>query len=216
MSCDFAVWNTEARLTNAEARRLYLALCDGDGSGVSPSPAIDAFYSEITSLHPERSDVPDVEPANWELCPWSADIDRSPGHLIMCCVWPKAGYVETLVRGLAKKHRLALFDPQADEVFYADEPARPFWVRFWQAIREEEDRDSWYGYVLIGVLVLFVTGLEYSRLAEIAASHDWVDRTFARLYRFGGGPAALGAPALLGVALVLRGLRKRLAKNFKS
>ncbi|GAC1513046.1 MAG: hypothetical protein NVS1B3_17230 [Candidatus Dormibacteraceae bacterium] len=47
MSCDFAVWKTQGRLTPAEARRLYLALCDGDRSGVSPSPAIDAFYSEI-------------------------------------------------------------------------------------------------------------------------------------------------------------------------
>ena len=214
MSCDFAVWNTQTRLTNAEARRLYLALCDGDSSGVSPSPAIDAFYSEITSLHPERRYVPDAELANWDLCPWSVDMDRSPGHLIMCCVWPKAGYVGSLLRRLAKKHNLALFDPQAEQIFYPDEPVRPLLVRFWQAIREEEDRDPWYVYVFIGLLVILAAGLEYIELAGIAEGH--ADRFFARLYEFGGAPAALGLPGLLGAALVLLGFRKRLAKNIKS
>lgn len=114
---------------------------------------------------------------------------------------------------LAKKHHLALFDPQAEQIFYPDEPVRPFLVRFWQAIREE-DRDPWYVYVFIGLLVILAAGLEYIELAGIAEGH--ADRFFVRLYEFGGAPTALGLPALLGAVLVLLGFRKRLAKNIKS
>jgi hypothetical protein len=112
MSCDYAVWHTQSRLTDAEAIRLYDALCEGDVSGVSASPAIAAFYAEITSLHPEIDDVPDDRKEDLDFSPWSIAFDRSAGHLIMCCVWPKAEYVGRLVQTLARKHGLACFDPQ--------------------------------------------------------------------------------------------------------
>jgi hypothetical protein len=120
MSADYVVWHTQSSLTDAEAIRLCEALCNGDASGVSPSPAIAAFYAEITSLHPEIGDVPDDRKEDLDFSPWSAHFDRSAGHLIMCCVWSKADYVGRLVQTLARKHALSCFDPQAGTIFCPD------------------------------------------------------------------------------------------------
>jgi hypothetical protein len=120
VSCDYAVWHTSTRLSDAEAVALYHALCEGDASTVSANPRIDAFYSEIAALHPEIDTLPDDKIGDDDLCPWSIAIDRSPGHLIMCCVWPKADYVGNLVRTLARKHKLAMFDPQSGVILYPD------------------------------------------------------------------------------------------------
>lgn len=140
MSCDFGVWSPSRRLDDAAAGQLYVALCEGDTTGVEPSPAIDAFYSELTSMHPEIDDVPEDDVDNTDLCPWSIAFDRSPGHLIMSCVWSKAEYVEGLVKRLASKHGLAVFDPQSEKIVYPDKGVRPQlparklrkpWWRFW-------------------------------------------------------------------------------------
>lgn len=134
MSCDHAVWFPSRRLTDREAGALYVRLCDGDLSGVVPHPSVDAFYSELTAVHPEIDDIPEERIDDHEYCPWSIAFDRSPGHLIMCCVWSRADYVGDLLRTLAKKHALALYDPQADRVWYPqDDSARtskPWW-KFW-------------------------------------------------------------------------------------
>jgi len=91
-------------------------LCGGNVDGIEPSPNVDAFYAEFTAKHPEIDDVPEEEIDNTDLCPWSIAFDRSPGHLILCCVWSKADYVESLVKSLAAKHRLSVYDPQTGSV----------------------------------------------------------------------------------------------------
>ena len=131
MSCDYAVWHTEARLTTAEAAQLYHALCEGNTSGVSPNPAVDAFYAEITALHPEIDDIQEEDIDDHDLSPWSIAFDRSPGHLVMCCIWPKADYVGDLVLRLARKHGLAMFDPQSELIVYPDTPEKKPWWRLW-------------------------------------------------------------------------------------
>ena len=141
MSCDYAIWSTRERLDAAAAGRLYVALCDGETAGVEPSPAIDAFYAELTAMHPELDDVPEDVLDDVDLCPWSIAFDRSPGHLIVACVWSKADDVGELLLRLAQKHGLAFFDPQNERVVYpparrpsrraaASERSRPWW-RFW-------------------------------------------------------------------------------------
>jgi hypothetical protein len=120
MSCDYAVWHTASRLTNDEATRLYAALCDGDPSGVAPSPGIAAFYAEITALHPEIDAVQEDRLGDLDDCPWSCAFDRSDGHLIMCCAWSRAEYVDELVHRLARKHSLACYDPQTGRIAYPD------------------------------------------------------------------------------------------------
>lgn len=134
MSCDYGVWFPVKRLPNKDAGLLYTALCDGDVSGVQLHPSVDAFYNDVVSKHPQIDDIPESEIDNHDLCPWSIAFDRSPGHLIMCCVWPKADYVFELLSELAKKHGLALYDPQSERIYYPDgEPppaAKSRW-KFW-------------------------------------------------------------------------------------
>jgi hypothetical protein len=107
-------------MPDEEARELYLRLCDGDTSGVVPHPAIDAFYSELTAKHPEIDTIPKERTDDHDYCPWSCRLDHSPGHVIIPCVWSKATYVHRLVRNLARKHGLAIYDPQTDRVTYPD------------------------------------------------------------------------------------------------
>jgi len=129
MSCDYSVWHTTSRLNAWQAGELYVRLCEGDTSGVVPHPGIGAFYAELTSQHLEIDDVPEDRVADTDLCPWSVAFDRSDGHLIMCCVWSKADYVGDLVRTLASKHGLAMYDPQSERINYpsTDQGNRPWW-----------------------------------------------------------------------------------------
>lgn len=118
MSCDHAVWFPYVRLSNTEAGALYIALCDGDTSGARAHPAVDAFYEELVAMHPQIDDISDEQVDDHDLCPWSIAFDRSPGHLVMCCVWSKADYVTELLKTLANKHGLALYDPQSESIHY--------------------------------------------------------------------------------------------------
>jgi hypothetical protein len=131
MSCDHAVWFPSRRLSNEEAGALYVRLCEGDTSEVTPNGAIDAFYNELTAKHPQIDDIPEDRIDDHEYCPWSIAFDRSPGHLIMCCVWSRADYVSGLLQELARKHGLALYDPQSERIRYADDEAttsaKPWW-----------------------------------------------------------------------------------------
>jgi hypothetical protein len=108
---------------------LYAALCDGNIAGVQPHAAIDAFYSELVAKHPQIDDISDEQVDDHNLCPWSVAFDRSPRHIIMCCVWSKADYVGGLLKSLAKKHGLALYDPQSERVHYPDgaNVDKPWW-----------------------------------------------------------------------------------------
>ncbi|HEY4951619.1 MAG TPA: hypothetical protein VIH88_14885 [Candidatus Acidoferrales bacterium] len=120
MSFDLGVWYRDKRLANKEAGELYVRLCDGDASGVVQNPAIEEFYAELTAKHPEIDKVPNETIDDHDYSPWSCKLDRSSGHLIMCCVGPKATDVYRLVEDLARKHGLALDDPQSEVVTYPD------------------------------------------------------------------------------------------------
>ena len=120
MSFDLGVWYPQKRIRNAEATELYLRLCDGDTNGVVPHPAVDAFYAELTARHPEIDTIPEEKIDDHDYCPWSCKLDYSPSHVIMSCVWSKATHVHQLVQTLTRKHGLALYDPQSEEVIYPD------------------------------------------------------------------------------------------------
>lgn len=118
MSCDHSVWFPHRHLSNEEAAALHAALCDGDASGVQAHPAVDAFYAELVALHPEIDGVPEDQVDDLDLCPWSCAFDRSEGHIILSCVWSRAERVSDLLRSLARKHGLALYDPQEEHVHH--------------------------------------------------------------------------------------------------
>ena len=120
MSCDFFVWYPQEQISNAQATKLYLRLCDGDASALVPHPSIDAFYAELTARHPEIDAVPEDKAGDYDCCPWSCKLDFSPSYILMCCVWSKADYVGQLVESLAHKHGLAVYDPQSEKAIYPD------------------------------------------------------------------------------------------------
>jgi hypothetical protein len=125
MSYDLAVWHTSSRLTNEEAGKLYHKLCAGETSGVTAHPGIERFHAELTAKHPEIDDVPEERIDDTDYCPWSCAFDRSPGHVIMPCVWSKADYVADLILTLARKHGLAVYNPQSGTIHYPDSPSAP-------------------------------------------------------------------------------------------
>jgi hypothetical protein len=131
MSCDYGVWYPNRHLSNTEAGALYAELCEGRTSGVAAHSAVGAFYSELTSMHPEIDDVPEDKVDDHDFSPWSIAFERSNAHILMSCVWSKADYVGALLRRLARKHGLALYDPQKERVIYPDKPARAPWWKFW-------------------------------------------------------------------------------------
>lgn len=62
MICDHAVWFSHQRLSNKQAGALYIALCEGNTSGVQAHPAVDAFYSELVAKHPQIDEITDDQP----------------------------------------------------------------------------------------------------------------------------------------------------------
>ena len=120
MSFDLAVWYPDKRLSDEEASERYHRLCDSDTTGVVDHPSVEAFYRELTATHPEIDDVPEDKIGDHEYSPWSVAMDRSDGHVLMCCVWSQAEYVGDIVGRLAAKHSLAVYDPQEETITYPD------------------------------------------------------------------------------------------------
>lgn len=137
MSYDLAVWHPSNRVSNEEAQAIYIGLCEEDISPLIQHSSVDDFYTDLTNKHPEIDDVPDDLIDDTDLCPWSIAFDRSPCHLIMCCVWSRSDYVAETVFTLAQKHGLAVYDPQSESINYPDSvlscnsESKPWW-KFWR------------------------------------------------------------------------------------
>lgn len=155
MSYDFAVWHTIFRLTNEDAQDLYLRLSRGVTGGVTPHPSVGEFYAELTATHPELNDVPRERRDDIDYCPWSVPISRSPGHLIVSYVWSKEEYVRGLIRTLARKYGLPVFDSRSGIISYQDarkapqessSASRGQWWKDWPAsLRGHVSRLKWVG-----------------------------------------------------------------------
>jgi hypothetical protein len=122
MSFDLGVWFPHKRLSDKEAGELYVRLCESDTSGVQSHQEVDAFYTELTATHPEIDTIPEERIDDVDYCPWSCALDHSSAHVIMPCVWSKAEYVYRFVHDLARKHGLAVYDPQSGRITYPDAP----------------------------------------------------------------------------------------------
>lgn len=122
MSFDLCVWYPHQLLSDAEAGKVYQDLCASRRQGVRAHPAVNAFYAELIRLQPEIDTVPEERIDDTEYCPWSSALDRSHGHVLMCCVWSQAARVANLVGILAAKHGLLVYDPQEGRVYYPTLP----------------------------------------------------------------------------------------------
>ena len=101
-----------------EMHKLINAYTDSHPVVLEPHPAIEDFYQELSSVHPEIDNVPENKFGDFDFSPWSVAHDRSDCHILMACVWSHADYVHDLVLKLAKKHGLAVFDPQLTKIHY--------------------------------------------------------------------------------------------------
>jgi hypothetical protein len=71
MSYDLGVWYQHERLSDADAGKMYVGLCEGTVEHPRAHPAVDAFYQELTAKHPEIDTVPDDRIDDHDYCPWS-------------------------------------------------------------------------------------------------------------------------------------------------
>jgi hypothetical protein len=136
MSFDLGVWFPHKSLTDQEAGETYVRLCGGDSAGLRPHPALDAFYTDLTARYPEIDTIPEDRIDDHDYCPWSCALDRSPAFIVMPCVWSQAENVYRCVHDLARKHGLAVYDPQSGRITYPDAQAglsasRRAWWRLW-------------------------------------------------------------------------------------
>jgi hypothetical protein len=114
MSCDYGVWHSETSLTNREAAKIYIGLCEQWPFLEGESAAVRAFYEELTRRWPELGTVPEEKIDDKNYCPWSCEISHSGMAVVTACVWPMADKVGSFVKELSTKHQLVFFDPQSE------------------------------------------------------------------------------------------------------
>jgi hypothetical protein len=116
MSCDYGVWYSDNPLTNEEATKIYLALCERWPYLEGENKAVRVFYDELIRRWPEVDMVPDEKIDDKDYCPWSCAISHSGMAVVTACVWSMAGKVGEVIEELAVKHKLVFFDPQSERV----------------------------------------------------------------------------------------------------
>jgi hypothetical protein len=120
MSYDLGVWFPHKRMSDKEAGETYRRVCDSAFAGLQAHPAIDAFYAELTSRYPEIDTIAEERIDDHAYCPWSCALDHTPAYVVMPCVYSQAENVHHFVHELARRHGLAVYDPQASHITYAD------------------------------------------------------------------------------------------------
>lgn len=118
MSYDLAVWFPNQMLSDEEALQQYYELFDENIGSLIAHPAIGAFYVELCKLHPQIDDVPEERVGDFDFSPWSIAHGLAECHVMISCVWSHGNYVHDLVLRLARKHGLAMFDPQQTKIHY--------------------------------------------------------------------------------------------------
>ena len=116
MSFDLGVWHSDRPLTDGEAAQTYVRLCEEWPYLNGENPAVATFYDELVMHWPEIDTVPEEKLDDMDYCPWSVALNHSGMAVVMSCVCSMADKVAGFVQGLATKHHLVLFDPQANRV----------------------------------------------------------------------------------------------------
>jgi hypothetical protein len=109
------VWAFKAPIPASE--EAFLALLErfdaGDETVFEASPAVSAFLDELLTRHPPLEQLPEdkIDESVWSMTP-----ARSDRLLTLDCVWPEAERMAEEILQLARKHGLALMDPQSGQV----------------------------------------------------------------------------------------------------
>jgi len=124
MSFDLGVWHSEVPLTDKEAAKIYVALCEKWPYLKGESPSIAAFYYDLTAQWPEIETMPEDQIDNKEYCPWSCSLNHSGMAVIMACVWSMADDVAAFVEALAKEVRSRALQPSERNGLLAETSSR--------------------------------------------------------------------------------------------
>ena len=89
-----AVFNSDKVSSAAGAQILYERLCEGDDSLVGDIDIINNFYEELISRTKRVKS------------------NKCKGYIIMSTDFENAGFINDLVKKLAKKHGLSFYEPQ--------------------------------------------------------------------------------------------------------
>jgi hypothetical protein len=68
VSFDLGVWYEPSAITNEQATKKYLALCEGNVDEVTEHPSVDGFLDELRARYPDLDELPDEEVDD---SPWS-------------------------------------------------------------------------------------------------------------------------------------------------
>lgn len=122
MSFDLCVWREHRPITGAQALRTYWWLCDDERLadadeaefGVEEDERVDAFHTELLSVHPP---LEGLETAEADASPWSMTPGHGPGrYVIMMMGFGAARDTAPEIVDLAMRHGLVCYDPQAMRV----------------------------------------------------------------------------------------------------
>jgi hypothetical protein len=116
MSCDYGVWYSKTSLTDEEAAKIYVGLCEEWPFLEGENQAARAFYNDLTRRWPELDTIPDEKMDDKGYCPWSCKISHSGTAVVTACVWSMADQVGSFVKDLATRHQLVFYDPQSERV----------------------------------------------------------------------------------------------------
>lgn len=121
MSCDYIVWHSPTELDDEAATEIAMAIGDGDVSTIKAHPSLNTFYEELISIHPEIDHLTQRE---LEKSPWASTLERSSAYILINCRWHRAKYAFGVIKKLAHKHGLCMFDPQHDMLVRSGATAR--------------------------------------------------------------------------------------------
>ena len=110
MSYDLFVFKGPVPGSEAEFGERLGRFGEGDETAVGASPQLMAFYDELLRKYPRLEDLPDdkVDGSVWAMTP-----DESERLIALNFAWPEAERAAKEVPKLARKHGLALMDPQS-------------------------------------------------------------------------------------------------------
>ena len=108
----YSVWVFKAPIPASEES--FLEMLDrfdaGDVGVFDASPDVVAFLAELLKRHPPLEDLPEdqIDESVWSMTPEGSD-----RLLTLSCVWSEAERMAEEIVELARKHGLALMDPQS-------------------------------------------------------------------------------------------------------
>jgi len=110
VSYDLFVFKGPIPRTEAEFTGLLERFQAGDDAAFEASPRLAAFYEELLRKYPSPEDLPEdkVDDSVWAMTP-----DESERLIALNFAWPEAERIAKEVPKLARKHGLALMDPQS-------------------------------------------------------------------------------------------------------